>query len=197
MGKKNDNQLEKKFEKVLQMCRENITNTYAIAISSKDAVAYGLGHSKFKPYTALYFSNLSGKDELKGFINHAPISSFTNVDTTYITIDNRLLKKSVFYIKSGNKILRFNHKAKLLPKQKIMLYWEYGPYSCLVFIMPDLFSDNLIMECVFSENEDTQRANRLLFLNLLPNKEKEGVIHLFKQHLENSNTQDKGDINEV
>lgn len=187
MKKNQKDPLEKKFDKILRLCKENKEGVNVVALTSEKAVAFGLGPDEFKPYTAIFFSNVSGLNDFNGIVNNSALTSYDETDPTYIAIDNQNFKKPSIYFKNKDQFKKFNHKSELAVNERLLLYWEYGPYSCFTFVTSDPLTSNTIIECIFSENESTQKANRFLFLNLLPPKEREEVAYLFKKSIEDSN----------
>ncbi|MFB7159970.1 hypothetical protein [Lysinibacillus sp. NPDC056232] len=190
MKKNKQNELSKKMEKILKLSQDNTTGISSIAFDTNYIRAYGLGPKLIEPTTAIYYENLNGSSELNGHILNSHINNTNNSKSTFLAIDNRDSNKPALYISNQSMVKKITRKSELKEGEKVLLYWEYGPYSFLVFSMQDPISKQTILECIFNGNLATTRANRYLFLNLLPSVEALSVKKKFENALTNSNLED-------
>lgn len=196
MSQKNQDSLKKKFDKIIKLSKKNQDGVHTIAMTSEKALAQGLGPDQINPPTALFFSNIEGISFFNGFIDSTPLSQKHSSDLTLVGIDNQDLKKPSIYIRNGDVLSRFNNRTELQDDEKILLYWEYGPYSCFFFVIKDPLTQSTLLDCIFSESFTTQKANRFFFLSLLPIEEKKIAISLFKESFDRKNAIGSGGFHE-
>lgn len=173
--------IKKKFIKVLQMSTEGNREASSIAFAGKNSTVNGVRPNPINPFAAFLYTSVNGKTNLIGHIGDKYLKEINTKEAIVLAIDNRDVNHPILYF-SNDAIIKIDSKTPLTPECEIFLYWEYGPYSLLIFCGVDPISNKTVIECSFCNKKEDLKNNRYLFLNLLPNEQKNLIVNELNKH---------------
>lgn len=184
--------VEKKFNKVLEKSTSGGQEASSIAFTEKKSIVNGLGPNPINPFAAFLYTSVNGKSNLIGHIGEKYLKEIDKDKPIILAVDNKDISNPTLYL-SNNSIVKIDTYTLLEPDAQICLYWEYGPYSLLIFSGVDPISNETVVDCSFCNRKEELKVNRYLFLALLPDQPKNLITNEFKAAF-SSNISDKKDV---
>lgn len=184
--------VEKNFNKVVKKSTEGGQEASSIAFTEKKSIVNGLGPNPINPFVALMYSSMNGKSNLIGHIGEKYLKEIDKDNPIILAVDNKDLSNPTLYL-SNNSVIKLDTYTFLEPDTQICLYWEYGPYSLLIFSGVDPVSKETVIDCSFCNKKEELKVNRYLFLSLLPDQPKNLIIDEFTKFT-SSNLSNKKDV---
>lgn len=187
--KNKGNKIEKKFNSLIELGMNGMEGIDFMGFSSEKSFAYGIGDALFQLNTGYYYSNINNQIEIIGNINS---HSLTNEDAEQpnsevkIIVDSRDINKPTLFI-NKNTYQKFNKNSNVEEDLKIIIYWEIGYYSYLVYVLRNPINDEILIDSTFTSNEYQKDINRAHCLRLLDSSTREEFTSLFSKIPEDIN----------